>query len=297
MRDLLEGYVDIHVHNGPSNVQRLFNTGEFAIEADKVGCRAFITKDHYFPSMMTAIQSNSLLEGKVSTKAYGSIILNNSVGGINLKAVDAAVALGAKYVSLPTISAANHIRYYEGRQFIGAKGMLVDETPIHELDENGNLTQEVEDLLQFISKLEKPPILATGHGSREEQDAVVRRGRELGVPILVNHPYYGFEVHAEDIIRWAGLGAYIELTAISFLPGKKTAADFVGNHDFLQKLFSNIPVEQFVVDSDMGQKIFESPVNGVYTFLKILMDEYGFSKDEIDTMAKRTPAKLMHLDD
>lgn len=295
MRELLEGYIDMHVHNGPSNVDRLFNTGEFALEADKVGCRAFITKDHYFPSMMTALQANSLLEGKVRTKAYGSLILNNSIGGINLKAVDAACALGVKYISMPTISAANHIRYYAGRSFIGAKGMVLDETPICWVKEDGSLTEDAEGVLTFLSKLDEAPVLATGHGSREEQAAVVNRACELGVPVLVNHPYYGFDARAEDLIAWAKRGAYIELTAITFLPDKKTPLGFVGDLAFMQELFQNIPIDHFVIDSDMGQRIFESPVEGIYKFAQVLMNDYGFKKEELDVMLKQTPAKLMHL--
>lgn len=91
MREILNGIVDMHVHNGPSTASRKYNTAEFCIEADKAGYKAFITKDHYFPSVMTAIQTNSILEGIVKTRAYGSLILNNSVGGNTLKAVDVAL--------------------------------------------------------------------------------------------------------------------------------------------------------------------------------------------------------------
>lgn len=156
----------MHVHNGPSNVKRLYNTGEFAIEADKVGYRAFITKGHYFPSMMTAMQVNSLLEGKANIKAYGSLILNKSVGGICLKAVDAACVLDVKHLSLPTIFSANHIKYHNGRPFPGSKGMVLDEKPIVMIQEDGSPTDGVEALLQYLSKLEAPPVLVTGHGSQ-----------------------------------------------------------------------------------------------------------------------------------
>ncbi len=295
MREILRGYIDMHVHNGPSNVKRLYNTGEFAIEADKVGCRAFITKDHYFPSIMTAIQANSLLEDKVKTKAYGSLILNNSIGGICLKAVDAACALDVKYLSLPTISSANHINYYKGRSFVGSKGMVLDEEPIVMVKEDGSPSDEVEELLQYLSKLDKPPILATGHGSREEQNAVVTRSAQLGVPILVNHPYYGFDVRLEDLERWAELGAYIELTAVTFLPGVNVPPGFVGDHAFMEKLYERVPIDHFILDSDMGQQIFESPVEGVYKFIKVLMNDYGFTEKQINTIIKDTPAKLMYL--
>jgi hypothetical protein len=296
MRELLQGFIDMHCHNGPSNVNRLFDTGAFAIEADKAGYKAFITKDHYFPSMMTAMQANALLENKIKTKAYGSLILNNSVGGINLKAVDAACALDVKYVSMPTISSANHIKYYQGRPFSGSKGMILEEKPLKTIDDEGNVTADVEALLQFLSKLEKAPVLATGHGSREEQDAVVRRGTELGVNILVNHPYYGFDVRLEDLERWAGLGAYIELTAICFrTEGGGGPPGFCGDHAFMEKLFEKVSIEQFVLDSDMGQPQFESPVEGVYKYIQLLMKNYGFTEEQINIIGKKTPSKLMHI--
>lgn len=49
MREILNGMIDMHVHNGPSNAKRLFNTGAFCIEADKAGYKAFITKESLFP--------------------------------------------------------------------------------------------------------------------------------------------------------------------------------------------------------------------------------------------------------
>ena len=141
MKEILNGIIDMHVHNGPSTALRKYNTAEFCLEADKAGYKAFITKDHYFPSMMTAMQTNSLLEGKVKTRAYGSLILNNSVGGITLKAVDVACAMDVKYLSLPRLSSGNHIEFYKGRQFPGAStSMTIDEIPICLIDNKGNLT-------------------------------------------------------------------------------------------------------------------------------------------------------------
>lgn len=288
-RQILEGIIDMHVHNGPSNAKRKYDTGEFCMEADKAGYKAFITKDHYFPSMMTAMQTNSLLAGKVKTKAYGSLILNNSVGGINVKAVDAACAMDAKYLSLPTISAANHIEFYKGKAFPGAANMAVDENPIDFLDKNGVLVPEIEAVLQFLSKVENAPVLATGHGSREEQDAVIRRAAELNVKVLVNHPYYGFDCRLDDIERWATkFGAFIELTAVCFLPNDKF-------HAFLGGIIERVPIEKLVMDSDMGQANIESPIEGTYKFIQLLVEKYGLSEADINKIGKENPAMLMNI--
>lgn len=290
MREILNGIIDMHVHNGPSTASRKYNTAEFCIEADKVGFKAFITKDHYFPSCMTAIQTNSILDGKVKTKAYGSLILNNSVGGITLKAVDAACAMDVKYISLPTLSSANHIEFYKGKKFPGeSESMTIEEKPIDFIDEKGNLTPEIEALLKYLSTKEFAPILATGHGSKEEIDAVVNRGAELGVKILLNHPYYGFDAQTKYVEQWAKLGAYVELTAIYFLmEGTKS-------NGVLSDLFARVPMEQFVLDSDMGQANIESSIDGLYKFIEILMKDLKLTEKQINLIGKEIPAKLMGI--
>ena len=290
MREILNGIIDMHVHNGPSTAARKYNTAEFCLEADKAGYKAFITKDHYFPSMMTAMQTNSLLEGKVRTRAYGSLILNNSVGGINLKAVDVACAMDVKYLSLPTLSCANHIEFYKGKKFPGeSRSMSVEEIPIYLTDKKGDLTQDLENLLQYLSRKESAPILATGHGSREEIDAVVNRASGLGVKVLLNHPYYGFDAQTRFVEEWAKLGAYVELTAVWFLlEGTKS-------YGVLSDLFSRIPLEKFVLDSDMGQANLESSIDGLYKFIEILMKEFKLTEKQINLIGKETPSKLMGI--
>ena len=214
------------------------------------------------------------------------MILNNSVGGITLKAVDAACALDVKYVSLPTISAANHLEFYKGKVFPGAGSAVVKETPIPFLDEKGVLAPEIEDVLQYLAKKENAPVLATGHGSREELDAVIQRAAELHVKVLLNHPYYGFDARVEDIVRWAKLGTFIELTAVCFVTDEKL-------HDFLGKILERVPMKCFVLDSDMGQAELESPVEGMYKFIQLLMRKYGLREADINLIGKDTPSKLM----
>lgn len=289
MKDILNGIVDMHVHNGPSAVKRKYNTAEFCIQADKAGYKAFINKDHYYPSMMTAIQTNLLLEGKVKTKVYGGLVLNNSVGGINLKAVDIACQMDAKYLSLPTISAASHIKHYEGFKFPGFSPSVVEEVPIHFIDDKGNLTPEIEKLLQYLAKKENAPILATGHGNKEELDAVVNRAYELGVKLYLHHPYFGFDAKTEYIEGWAKLGAYVEITALWFLlEGEKS-------YGVLSDLFSMVPMEQLVLTSDLGQPDFEPPTEGMYRFIEILAKEFNITEDQINLIGKETPSKLMGI--
>ena len=77
------------------------------LEAQQHHFSAFVVKDHYCPTMLSAYIAEKYV-GDGSCRVFGGIALNNSVGGINLKAVDAAVAMGAKLVWMPTVSALRH---------------------------------------------------------------------------------------------------------------------------------------------------------------------------------------------
>ena len=161
--------------------------------------------------------------------------------------------------------------------------------PFHLIDKKGNLTPEIENLLQYLARKEHAPILATGHGSKEEIDAVVNRASELGVKILLNHPYYGFDAQIKFVEGWAKLGAYVELTAVWFLmQGSKS-------YGVISDLLSRIPMEKFVLDSDLGQAKNESPVDGLYRFIEILMQEFKVTEQQINLIGKETPSKLMGI--
>ena len=66
----------------------------------------------------------------------------------------------------------------------------MEEKPIIYVDEQGNLSKEVKDLLQYLSQ--KPDlILATGHGTVREIDVLIAEAVKAGVKkIFVNHPFF-----------------------------------------------------------------------------------------------------------
>ncbi len=124
---------------------------------------------------------------------------------------------------------------------------------------------------------------------KEEIDAVVNRASELGVKVLLNHPYYGFDAQTRFVEGWARLGAYVELTAVWFLlEGSKS-------YGVLSDLFSRIPMEKFVLDSDMGQANLESSIDGLYKFIEILMREFKLTEQQINLIGKETPSKIMGI--
>ena len=288
------GLIDLHVHAGPSVMPRALDGGDMLLEAEAAGYSAFVIKDHYFPTMMSAELVEKHL-GRSGCRVFGGLALNNSVGGINLKAVDAACAMGAKIIWMPTVSALRHKEMHQGHglAFPGSKGMTVEENSIYYLDETGALKPEVEEVLQYLK--DRPEvILATGHGSRQEVDALVRRAAELGIPrILVNHPHYMIGATIEDMAAWSRLGAFIELNATVFVPESRFCTNDISE---CRQIIDAVGLEKIVLDSDYGQNKNGSPVAGLKKFIEMLKETCGLDEAAVKQVSEDNPSWLLSLE-
>lgn len=116
---------------------------------------------------------------------------------------------------------------------------------------------------------------------------------ELGVKrILVNHPQFHIGATYEQMTKWAKMGAYIELNVCVFTSGSK-----LGSLDdqVIADMLKAVPLSNIILDSDMGQNGNGSPVEGMYRFIRLLMDKFGLSEADINLIAKENPAKLLGL--
>ena len=286
-RDILKGILDIHVHAGPSVANRQVDAADMLKEAVVAGYRGFLVKDHYFPSCMGVkmVQEHCDAQG---LEIYSSMCLNNSMGLFNLMALDAAINMGAKIIYFPTVSSKNHIDHHKGN-FVGSGKMSVPETPVVYVDENGVMDPAAVECLKLIA--EKDVVLGTGHGTAWEIDHLVEKALEVGVKrILVNHPQFHIGASYEQMTKWAKLGAYIEMNVCVFTSGSK-----LGSLDdqVIADMLKAVPLEQMILDSDMGQNGNGSPVEGMYRFIRLLMDKFGLSEEDINLIAKTNPAKLL----
>lgn len=288
-REILKGIIDLHVHAGPSVANRAVDAADMLKEAVVAGYRGFLVKDHYFPSCMGVKMVQEHCDAK-GVEIYSSMALNNSMGLFNTLALDAAINMGAKIIYFPTVSSKNHIDHHKGN-FVGAGKMSVPEVPVVYVDENGVMDPAAVECLKIIA--EKDVILGTGHGTAWEIDHLVEKAVELGVKrILVNHPHFHIGATYEQMTKWAKMGAYIELNVCVFTSGSKlgTVEDQV-----IADMLKAVPLSNLILDSDMGQKGNGSPVEGMYRFIRLLMDQFGLSEADINLIAKENPAKLLGL--
>lgn len=294
MNALLKGFVDTHVHAGPTLTEREFSVWQLAAEAEKGGFRAIVLKDHFISTAPVARAMQEKL-GHTGPKIFGSLALNNSVGGINPKAVEIAIGFGAKVIWMPTLSAANHSRMHRapGIKFpaVMMKKETVADTPLAVTGADGALTPETEDILNILAD-HPDVVLATGHLSREEVDALVRRCAQLGVNrVLVTHPHFLVDARADDMRNWQSLGAYMEFTAVISLPSSPIYCRPVED---VADLIKSLDVEKIILSSDLGLKKAGWPIEGMSAFLELLR-EAGVSSDDLKKMIATNPANLLNL--
>src|SRR2546425_3665237 len=106
---MMQGVIDIHLHAAPCLLNRPFDEVEIAQQAQEAGYAALVLKSIFVPN---ADRIDIVRKLVPNFPLFGGIVLNHTVGGINPEAVAAAIGFGAKVVWLPTVHAANHIKYF-----------------------------------------------------------------------------------------------------------------------------------------------------------------------------------------
>ena len=289
LNDLLNGFVDTHIHAGPALMPREFDSWDLVQHAVEHKFRAVVVKDHHMPSMGLAriIQDHYPDE---NIKIFGSMTLNNTVGGINPQAVETAINLGVKIIWLPTISASHHHKMHEAAGFPKSKQTpRVKDTPIECLGTNGRLTSSIEEVLSVLAD-HPDVVLATGHVSPQEVNAVVHRAKELGIQrIIITHPLFLVGAGMDDMKKWAELGAYLEFTAInSFLESKLYTLPPAKIADVIRSIGS----DRIIISSDAGLGNNGWPFENVGKVLELLSAE-GVADDDLRKLVADNPAKLL----
>ena len=206
--DLLQGAIDTHVHSSPDVIPRKLDDIELVEQARAAGMRAVVLKCHHGCTCGRAFLLNRMFP---DFRVFGSIVLNDTVGGFNCRAVESALRMGATQIWMPTKSAANHQKHLGGRGgftiFNGAK-----------------LRDDVRTILRQVA--EADAILATGHLSPEESRVLIEEARAAGVKrISVTHPEWGVTAMPVEVQRSLAVSGavFFERCLVSIHPGSKAS--------------------------------------------------------------------------
>jgi hypothetical protein len=114
---VLDGAYDMHCHAFPDpHIDTGWDQVQVTKAATDIGMGGVVFKAHTFPTAATVPFVNQAVEAyakacdKKPAHAYGGIVLNNYVGGLNPESVEMVARLGGKVVWLPSHDSAHHNR-------------------------------------------------------------------------------------------------------------------------------------------------------------------------------------------
>jgi hypothetical protein len=288
--DLLRGAIDLHTHSAPSIFDRLLDDVALAEQARAAGLRAVLYKAHEQDTTGRAALVRRAVPG---IEAFGGVVLNHAVGGLNPAAVDASIKLGGRMVWMPTMSAQHHVTFFGGSHFGSrmrgrtpagqARGLTV-------LDGAGGLRPEVQEILALIAGA--GICLSTGHLALDEIRVLVPAARRAGVRhVLVTHPDLALSaIGREDQRALADAGAVLEKDVNTLGPPWHSTTI-----EAMVQSIREVGPARCVLATDYGQLHSPAPVDGLRIFVQLCLEQ-GISEDEVRTMVVDNPARLLGLD-
>ena len=283
-------FFDLHVHAAPSLFPRQADGVTLAAQYAHAGASGFLLKHHHGSSVEAAAALQALHPGM---DVHGGLVLNQFVGGVNAFAVDAAVALGAKMIWLPTLHASAHERA------CGCLGGFTFQQPatrldlcegIDLLDDQGTLWPQVHEVLDVLHG--RGVALGTGHVSREEVFAVhaAIRERKLDVPLVVNHVFFDVpNLAADDLTALHGDGVFFEIVELS--TQAKVGATTVAE---VARMLQQHPDWNWILASDGGQVDAGPPPKRLDAFRDALQAA-GVSVAALERYLERHPRAALGL--
>jgi len=279
----LKGMYDLHVHASPSIIRRKLTSFEVLKLASSEGMAGVLLLDHTHNTTMVAAVMNEMGYG---TKIFGSILLNESVGGLNPFVVESAIQLGTKQIQMPTYSSRSHKEKYGDDQNFPYQTKSKD---IRILNDKGKLIPEVEEILEILKNSNS--FLGTGHLSAEETVALVNRAKELKIRVMVNSV-------STDIVDMP-IETQRQLASENVFMGHDYAVltDMVHRKTPIESLVQQIRsvgAGRCVLATDSGQMMVPDLATGLKDFIRQLTVK-GISENELDLMLRKNPQIVLGL--
>lgn len=282
---LVSGAIDMHVHFGPESLmERRQNALELARSAKEMGLRALVLKNREYNTVPIALLVSEMVP---EVQVFGSLTLENEIGGLNPSAAISAARMGAKIIWMPTFSSSNSKSVVEkvlGFSLPGPEQVI--------LDSSGKLKVEAKEILQIVKEFNM--VLASGHISPKETFALAEEAQRIGFnKLLFTHALQGALTSvlcSNDELKQLALGGvYIEHSFWDVLP-TMNAYDPIR----IVELVKAIGAEHCIMSTDLGQSYNPPAPEGMRMFIATLLRK-GLEAKEVEIMVKTNPAKLLGL--
>lgn len=270
----LAGAIDFHAHADPDGTARKLDVIDLAKAAKAAGMRAIVIKNHYEPTASLAYVVRKAVPG---IDVFGGISLDLTVGGVNPAAVEWMTKIRGGYgkvIWLPTFDSESQVRLEKANR------------PFAPVMRDGKILPEVLQVIALAARHDL--VLETGHSAPGESLQIIAEAKRQGVRhVVVTHAMTspGGPMTLAEMQDAARLGALLELVYSPLTEEQlRKEADAI----------RTIGASSFILSSDLGQPQNPLHTDGLLAMYKGLMSN-GISAVDIDTMARKNPARLLGL--
>ena len=283
-RALVRGGYDLHIHISPDLPPRRVDDLTLARRFAELGLSGFALKSHYTSTAERAQVVSAAVPG---VRVFGTLTLNQGIGGMNALAVEIAAREGARIVWMPTFDSRaetagrsepkpgdNVPQWAKFQHELRALGLGTEAVAV--VDADGEVLPEVRDVLRTIARHDL--VLATAHLSRDDAFAVVDAAFAEGVrTVVVTHPEFTSQRFSiEDQVALVEKGCLVE-RCLSTPWSAKTTFEHV--FDGVRA----VGLENNFFSSDFGNPDYPPVEDGLALWADKLL-EAGFKEDDVQAM-------------
>ncbi|QHE73287.1 DUF6282 family protein [Rhodococcus sp. WAY2] len=285
--ELPEGVVDLYVHALPDLIERIEDDLTLAERLRAAGFRGGLHRHHFEPTASRC----RFVQQVTGFDLYGAILCNDTVGGLNSLAVEVALAAGAKWVGLPTLSAAHHQKAVAHVPEAARRGVDFAAGSIRLVTEDGRLLDSVRSIVDLADEYDVP--VGVGYPSYEECVALLKAGRRSAAPFVLTNPNWTMGLSLSEVETLLGFGnVVVEITAYSLYRAPAEQVDSM--FDRLAKVARLAGDVRMVLTSDSGiTKAPPAPELMRWAVAELITR--GFNEARVHRMITATPAELLGL--
>jgi hypothetical protein len=274
----VDGAWDLHVHSAPDLFPRIADDVSMVRDAAAKGFAGVVMKNHF---ESTASRAQLAARAVPGIRVCGGLVLNRYVGGVNPRAVEAALRLGARIVWMPTLDAACHRAAFGfGGGFAAQSSGLETQDEGLSLLRDGRLIAEAREVMALVKQ--HGAALATGHVSFEEIGALVAEAEAQGFrKLILTHPYDRAPgLTLAQVASLARPCVRIEFVFCSITPNWRFTDAATIAH-----CIRTLGPARFVISSDGGQAHNPMPADGYRQFVRVLHAE-GVAAEDFRVMCR-----------
>ena len=282
--ELVANSIDTQVRLYPDYVPRANDIIDYAIKASKAKMRAFISQDHFFPTVGQAWAAQRKVDEMVMT---GELEFATECLGSHIFAWSHhpdQVHLIHKYPNLGAVLF--YCQTYGGRNC----GPVV-----HMFDENGKVHPEVKEILKVCADYKIA--VMSGHATMEYHEILplAQYANEVGCHLMWMHaaPWAARADRAtiqqyKDLVK---LGCYLQVDANKVLPS--IIWPCIDPNQGLEWM-AELGPDHIIPCTDGGQPFFGDAVDIWKMFVRAMI-HFGIPKDDIKKMIQTNPAEFLYL--